>query len=94
MVNIPKATIHHSINDSLRVIDMKRGELQKIFTCRGERNGQLRVTMITPPPSPAGLVKLKKEEHRFSFHLFIFVFNYIILITIIWQNLGGRKGRA
>ena len=73
---------------------MERGQPQKIFACRGERHGQLRVTIITPPPTPARLVKLKKEEHRFSFHLFIFVFNYIILITIIWQNVGGREGRT
>ena len=50
--------------------------------------------MITPPPTPARLVKLKKEEHRFSIHVFIFLFNYIVIITIIWQNLGGREGRA
>ena len=46
-------------------------------------------------PHPLGwLVKLKKEEHRFSICLSILLFNYIVLITIIWQNLGGRKGRA
>ena len=50
--------------------------------------------MITPPPTPARLVKLKKEEHRFSIYLFILLFNYIVLITIIWQNFGGREGRA
>ena len=51
--------------------------------------------MITPSPTPARLVKLKKEEHRFSIYLvFILLFNYIVLITIIWQNLGGREGRA
>ena len=44
--------------------------------------------------TPARLVKLKKEEHRFSIRLFILLFNYIVLITIIWQNLGGREGRA
>ena len=82
------------INKSLRVSDTKRGEPQEIFACRGEGHGQLRVTLITPPPTPARLVKLKKEEHRFSIHLFILLFNYIVLITIIWQNLGGREGRA
>ena len=50
--------------------------------------------MITPPPTPAKLVKLKKEEHRFSFHLFILLFDYIVLVTINWQNLGGGEGRA
>ena len=50
--------------------------------------------MITPPPTAARLVKLKKEEHRFFLHLFILLFNYIVLITIICQNLGGREGRA
>ena len=82
------------INESLRVSDIKREEPQEIFACRGEGHGQLRVTMITPPPTPARLVKLKKEEHRFSFHPFILLNNYIVLITIIWQNLGGREGRA
>ena len=82
------------INESLRVSDTERGEPQKIFGCRGEGHGQLRVTMITPPPTPARLVKLKKEEHRFSIYLFILLFNYIVLITIIWQNLDGREERA
>lgn len=58
---------------------MERGQPQKIFACRGERHGQLRVTIITPPPTPARFVKLKKEEHRFSFHLFILLFNFIVL---------------
>jgi len=82
------------VNESLRVSDIKRREPQEIFVCRGEGHGQLRVTMITPPPIPARLVKLKKEEHRFSIYLFILLFNYIVLIIIIWQNLGGREGRA
>ena len=38
-------------NESLRVSDTKRGEPQEIFACRGEGHGQLRVTMITPPPT-------------------------------------------
>ena len=38
--------------------------------------------MITPSPTLARLVKLKKEEHRFSIRLFILLFNYIVLITI------------
>ena len=59
------------INESLRVSDTKRREPQEIFACRGEGHGQLRVTLITPPPTPARLVKLKKEEHRFSIHLFL-----------------------
>ena len=50
--------------------------------------------MIAPPPTTARLVKLKKKEYRFSFRLFIFLFNYITLITIILQNLGGREDRA
>ena len=37
--------------------------------------------MITPPPIPARLVKLKKEGHRFSIYLFILLFNCIVLIT-------------
>ena len=81
------------INESLRVSDIKRGQPQEIFACRGEGHGQLRVTMITPPPTPARLVKLKKEEHRFSIYLFILLFtsNYIVLITMIWQNWVAGK---
>ena len=53
---------------------------------------QLRATMISPPPTLARLVKLRKEIHRFYFFL---SFIYIILyVTIIWQNLGGRKDGA
>ena len=33
--------------------------------------------MITPPPTAARLVKLKKEEHRFFFHLFILLFKSV-----------------
>ena len=62
---------YSDVNESLRVSDIKRGEPQGIFACP-EGHGQLRVIMITPPPSPARLVKLEKEEHRFSFYLFIF----------------------
>ena len=31
------------LNESLRVSDTERGEPQKIFACRGEGHGQLRV---------------------------------------------------
>ena len=48
---------------------MKRGEPQEIFACRGEGHGQRGVTMIAPPPTAATLVKLKKEEHRFSYYV-------------------------
>ena len=49
--------------------------------------------MITPPPTPARPVKLRKKNTDSPF-IYLFLFNYIILITIIWQNLGGREGRA
>ena len=62
-----------AINESLRVSDIKGREPQKIFACRGEGHGQLRVTMITPPRTPARLVILKKEEQKFSFRLFFFI---------------------
>ena len=64
---------------------------------QGKWGAQLRATMISPPPTLARLVKLRKEKHRFYFFVFFFFlsFIYIILyVTIIWQNLGGRKDGA
>ena len=54
---------------------------------------QLRATMISPPPTLARLVKLRKEKHRFYFFVFFFFLSFIY-VTIIWQNLGGRKDGA
>ena len=44
------------INESLKVSDIKRGgggggKPQGIFACPGDGHGQLRVMMITPPPT-------------------------------------------
>ena len=53
--------------------------------------------MITPLPTPARLVKLKEEKNTDStliFFLSFFYLYYIMSITIIWQNLGGREGTA
>ena len=55
--NVRKATVIATVtvNESLRVSDIKRGETHEIFACRGEGHGQLRVTMIILPPPLQGL---------------------------------------
>ena len=74
----------------------KTGEPKKIFACRGEGHRQLRVTMITHlliRPARQGLWNWKRKNTDSPF-IYIFLFNCIILIAMIWQSLGGREGRA
>ena len=59
------------VNESLRVSDTERGEPQKIFACRGEGHGQLRVTMITPPPHPCKACEAKEGRTQIL-HLSIY----------------------
>ena len=83
------------INESLRVSDTKRGAAGNIrVPRRGAWTTEGNLDYSSPHPCKACEAKEGIEEHRFSIHLFILLFNYIVLITIIWQNLGGREGRA
>ena len=42
-------------------------------------------------PHPCKACEAKEGRTQFSIHLFILVFNYIVLITIIWQNWVSGK---
>ena len=58
-----------------------------MFVEQGKRGAQLRVTMITPLPIPARLVKLRKEKTQILLVYFLsFLLYCIILVTIIWQR--------
>ena len=58
-----------------------------MFVEQGKRGAQLRVTMITPPPTPTRLVKLRKEKtHILLVYFLSFLLYCIILISIIWQR--------
>ena len=43
---------------------------------------------------PCKACETKEGRTQILLSSIYFLFNYIILITIIWQNLGGREGRA
>ena len=45
-------------------------------------------------PHPCKACEAKEGRTQILHSCIYFLFNYIVIITIIWQNLGGREGRA
>ena len=55
---------------------------------QGKVGAQLRATMISPPPTLARLVKLRKEKHRFYFFVFFFLSFFYLYYIICYYNLA------